>query len=369
MASEKEVLLITGSSGLIGSAAAQRFAASYRVIGLDQEHPKDASPLAEYIYIDMTSDDSVQHALFDVRDRHGDRIASVIHLAAYYDFSGEPSPKYEQVTVRGTERLLCGLQNFQVEQFVFSSSMLVYAPCQPGQRIDEDWPLEPKWDYPKSKVKTEERIRAEHGNIPYVLLRIAGVYDDQCRSIPIAHQIQRLYEHRLTATVFPGDLSHGQAFLHVDDLVEALWQVVARRASLPTELVLLIGEPETLSYDDLQREIYRLLYGKGWVTREIPKPLAKAGVWLENAIPGEEPFIKPSMVDIADDHYALDITRARNLLGWEPRHSLRETLPKMIAFLKSDPAGFYKANKLGSPPQRQEAPGAGDSSPPPTRTG
>jgi hypothetical protein len=32
----------------------------------------------------------------------GQRIASVIHLAAYYDFSGEPSRPYEQITVRGT---------------------------------------------------------------------------------------------------------------------------------------------------------------------------------------------------------------------------------------------------------------------------
>ena len=41
-----------------------------------------------------------------VRERFGTRIASVIHLAAYYDFSGEPSEKYETITVQGTERLL-----------------------------------------------------------------------------------------------------------------------------------------------------------------------------------------------------------------------------------------------------------------------
>ena len=43
------------------------------------------------------------------------------------------------------------------------------------------------------------------------------------------------------------------------------------------------------------------------------------------------------MVDIADDHYAVDITRARKLLGWEPQHSLRDTLPKIITALKADP--------------------------------
>ena len=58
---------------------------------------------------------------------HGTRIASVIHLAAYYDLSGEPSPLYEQIIVGGTERLLEQLRQFQVEQFVFSSTMLVHA--------------------------------------------------------------------------------------------------------------------------------------------------------------------------------------------------------------------------------------------------
>jgi len=126
--------------------------------------------------------------------------------AAYYDFSGEPSDKYEQITVRGTERLLNGLADFRVEQFVFSSTMLVHAPCQPGQRINEDWPLEPKWDYPASKLRTEELILDQHGSMPVVVLRIAGVYDDACHSIPLAHQIQRIYEHKLTSRVFPGDI-------------------------------------------------------------------------------------------------------------------------------------------------------------------
>ena len=43
------------------------------------------------------------------------------------------------------------------------------------------------------------------------------------------------------------------------------------------------------------------------------------------------------MVDMADDHYALDIRRARDLLGWEPRHRLKDELPRLVAALKDDP--------------------------------
>jgi nucleoside-diphosphate-sugar epimerase len=355
MRSPKETVLVTGSSGLIGSAVVKRLAGQYSVVGFDLKGPPHPPESAERVDMDMSSDTSVHAGLRQVRERHGDRIASVIHLAAYYDFSGEPSPQYEEITVKGTGRLIRGLQSFHLEQFIFSSTMLVHKPCEPGQRINEDWPLEPKWDYPQSKVKTEELIRAEHGNIPYVLLRIAGVYDDTGHSIPIANQIQRIYERWLTSHVYPGDTSRGQAFVHLDDLVEAFRLLVERRAKLPRELPLLLGEPETVSYEELQRTLGRLIHGEEWETREIPKALAKTGAWLQDHMPlVEEPFIKPFMIDLADDHFALDISRARKLLGWEPKHSLRMTLPKMVAALKADPLGWYKANKLKASSELKE---------------
>jgi len=345
----KDVIIVTGSSGLIGSALANRLGSAFTVIGFDREGPPYPPPSADCVAVDVTSDESVQHALAGVRERYGPKIASVVHLAAYYSFSGEPSPKYEEVTVRGTERLLRELQAFQVEQFVFSGTVLAYAPCQPGQRIDEDWPLEPGWAYPQSKVETEQVIDAEHGPIPYVLLRIAGVYDDQCHSIPLAHQIQRIYERKLVSQVFPGSTAHGQPFVHLDDLLDAIVLAVERRRALPDKLALLIGEPETLSYDELQHSFGRLIHGEDWETREIPKMVAKTGAWLQDAIPGEDPFIKPWMIDRADDHYALDISRARDLLDWQPRHSLREALPVMVEQLKADPLAWYRMNKLDPP--------------------
>jgi len=363
MNSQQPVVLITGSSGLIGYATACRFVRDYDVMGFDRVGPPHPPPETEYVLdCDVTSDDSVRHALAEVRRLRGDRIASVIHLAAYYDFSGEPSSLYDEVTVRGTQRLLRALQDFQVEQFIFSSTMLVHAPCEPGERINEDWPLEPKWDYPQSKVETERLICAERGEIPVVMLRISGVYNDFCHSIPLAHQMQRIHERQITGKVFPGDITHGQSFLHLDDLVDALQLTVVRRAQLPPETVILLGEPETLSYDELQREFGRLIHGPEteWETHQIPKTLAKTGAWFQDlapveAVTGAEPFIKPWMIDLADEHYALDISRARQLLGWEPKHSLRATLPKMAAALQADPLDWYRKNNLEAPSWVEES--------------
>jgi len=58
---------------------------------------------------------------------------------------------------------------------------------------------------------------------------------------------------------------------------------------------------------------------------------------------------KPWMIDLADDHFALDIGQARRMLGWEPKRSLRDTLLRMVSALKSNPIVFYKKNQLELP--------------------
>ena len=350
----------------IGDAVMRRFAGRFpTVVGFDRKAPTPPPPGCVYIPVEITSDDSVREGLTTIRDHHGAHVAAVVHLAAYYDFFGAPSPLYEEITVRGTGRLLRGLRElgFTVEQFTFSSTMLVHQSAEPGQFITEDWPLEPTWAYPKSKVRTEQLIRAERGDIPAVLLRIAGVYDDLCHSIPLANQTQRIYERDFTSRLYSGSTAHGSSFLHMDDLVDAIERTVERRAALPAEVPILLGEPEVLSYDELQHTIARLIYDEEWETIEIPGPLApaaKVGAWVLDHVPGQEAFIKPWMIDRANDHYALDISRARSLLGWEPRRSLRETLPKMIAALQADPLGWYRENDLEPPSGlRQRATDAG----------
>jgi nucleoside-diphosphate-sugar epimerase len=355
----QHTVVITGSSGLIGTRLINRAPPGFSLVGFDNHGPPEPPVEAECVPVDMTSERSVRRALQRLRYAYGDRIASVVHLAAYYDFSGQESDLYDRLTVGGTERLLRFLREdgFDVGQLVFSSTMLVHPPCEPGQKINEDWPLEPSWLYPQSKVKAERAIEEHRGGIPAVILRIAGVYNDGCHSIPLAHQIQRIYERRLTAHVFPGDTSRGQSFVHLDDVVDAIWLAVQKRAALPERLPLLIGEPETISYDELQRSLARLIHGEeDWETRRIPEPVAELGAWIQDHIPfGEEPFIKPWMIGHADDHYELDITRARKALGWEPRRTLRGTLAAMVSGLKADPERWYRENKLEKAGQKQPA--------------
>ncbi len=348
MKHQDDIVLVTGSNGRIGSTVMRRLRRRFdNVVGLDRKAPAPPPPDCVAIPVDITSDESMREGLRVLRAHHGARIATVVHLAAYYDFLGKPSPLYEQVTVEGTRRLLRGLQDgFEVGQFIFASTMLVHRPGEPGLFITEESPLGPTWAYPESKARTEEVIRTERGKIPTVILRLAGVYDDDCHSPPLANQIQRIYERQLSGHLYSGETSHGQSFLHMDDVVDAIELAVERRTALPAESVALIGEPETLSYDELQHSFARLIHGESWETHNVPGPIAKTGAWLQDLIPGQDSFIKPWMIDRANDHYALDITRARKLLDWIPQHSLRTTLPKMVAALKADPIGWYREQGL-----------------------
>lgn len=347
-----DVVLVTGSTGLIGNALSDRLGKRFEVL----RTARSPNPLAT-IPLDVSDPNSIKTALAAIKRDHGSRLAAVVHLAAYYDFSGQPSPLYERVTVQGTHHLLQALQAFEVEQFLFASTMLVHAPSRFGHRIREDSPLAPAWAYPESKLETEAVIKAAHGRIPAVVLRVAGVYDDWCHSIPLAQQIRRIYDRDVTGHLFPGDMHHGQSFVHLDDTVAAIAAAIDQRGRLPEETTLLIGENETVSYGQLQDQIGHLIHGREWVTYEIPKTVAKVGAWLQDVMPlGPEPFVRPWMVDLADDAYCVDTSLATETLGWRPEHALASTLPVMIRHLLDEPERWFRENDLDLPKVPREKP-------------
>src|SRR5262245_66284350 len=86
-ASPKETIIVTGGSGLIGAAATDRLAKFYNVVVFDVKKPPPLPSNAEWVEVDLTSDQSVERGLDHVRHHYGDHIASIIHLADYYDFA------------------------------------------------------------------------------------------------------------------------------------------------------------------------------------------------------------------------------------------------------------------------------------------
>jgi nucleoside-diphosphate-sugar epimerase len=345
---KREFVVITGSNGLIGAALMKRLSPYFEVIGCDVGKPCcRRTNGTESVFLNLNSEESTCHAIKYIREVHATQIASVIHLAACDDFSEKECRDYELTNIQGTTRLLAELRHLAVEQIIHSSTMLVQAPCNPGERINEPSPTKPQWMHPRSSLQTENAMRGHHGSTPLVTLRIAGVYDDYCHSIPLAHQIQRIYERQFFGHLFPGRPLHSQAFIHLDDLVDVILRLVQCRNKMPAELTQMAGEPETLTYREIRQELGRLFFGNKWKTFSIPKTLANVGMWARHSVFGhDDPFLRPGMLDRVEVQHAIDTARAQRLLGWAPKQSLRETLKKMVSALEADPARWYREHGL-----------------------
>ena len=353
---EKPLVIITGAAGSIGSELAKQLSDDFRVVGLDVEGKDAPCPLFAF---DLTDAQSVRSALEAVRADYGNVIAAVVHLAAFFDFSGDDSPLYKSVNVDGTRHLLKALQDFEVGRFIYSSTMLVHRPGSPGERIDEDTPIDPGWAYPASKAQAEEAIMEARGDIPTLILRLAGLYDE-AKAVPtLSHQIARIHGRGFKSHLHSGDPDAGQSFIHKDDMMRLFRVAIDRRDDLPQSVAILAGEEEAVSFRRLQDRIGQLVHGEEtWQTLTLPAPIAKLGAKVElmsePVVPddfdqGEKPFLRPFMIDLARDHYALDISRARELLNWSPQHFILDTLPAMIENLKQDPVGWYKTNGVVTP--------------------
>lgn len=97
----RPVVIVTGSAGLLGRPTCQRLAErGYEVFGFDRvglPEPPSHLELVHDIECDVTDCNTVRGAVAEISKRRGNQIASVVHMAAYYDFSGEDSPLYKKV--------------------------------------------------------------------------------------------------------------------------------------------------------------------------------------------------------------------------------------------------------------------------------
>lgn len=345
---EKKVVIVTGSSGRIGTRVIQRLSDQYQKVAMDFVGATSEHPEVEFVFVDLGSDHSVTCAFDRVKKAYGGNIASIIHLAAFYSFTGKDLQMYEKITVQGTRRLLDEAKKCNVEQFLFTSTMLVHEPSERGVIQDENSPIKGKWHYPASKVRTEKLIHEHRGDVPCVVLRIGGCYDETCNCVPISQHISRIYEKQFASFVFPGDSGHGVPYTHFDDLVDMILTIIEKRKELPKECTFLCVEEDSVTYRDLQTSIGHLVHGKKkWPMIWIPKFVAKVGAAILDAIPfGPPPFIKPWMVDLADDNYEFTMDHAKKVLGWSPKRSLRETLPTIVEDMKKDPISWYKRHGI-----------------------
>jgi len=216
----------------------------------------------------------------------------------------------------GTHNAL-GLAKWKRARFLLASTSEVYGDPTVHPQPETYWgnvnPIGPRGVYDEAKRYAEALTMAYHRQqgVDTCIVRIFNTYGMRMRphdgrAIPTFVR-QALANEPLT--VF-GDGSQTRSFCYVDDLVRGLVLLARSGEHLPVN----IGNPQELSLLELAQTVIRVTGSKSEIVFE--------------ALPVDDPQVRQP-----------DITRARQLLGWEPKVGLDEGLRRMLGPLATPPYG------------------------------
>jgi len=301
--------LITGGAGFIGANLANRLAADgHHVRVLDDLSAGDSRRL----------DERVLFTRGDVKDRPKlwtllQGIECVFHLAARVALAESVlyPREYNDVNVGGTVSVLEAMRDVGVKRVVLASSATVYGE-QHEQPLHEDMRPHPQVPYAVTKIAAEYylfTLGALYG-IETVALRIFNAYG-RWQALPPSYPpvIPQFMKQALSrgSLVILGDGRQQRDFVYIDDVVDAL--LSAATTSGVDRQIINVGSGQAVSINDLARLVLRITNRKANL---ISNEQQSGGIRLMVA----------------------DLTRARSLLGYEPRVDLESGLRLL---LKADP--------------------------------
>lgn len=314
-------VLVTGATGFIGQHVARTLLGvpGLRVRGLVRSRERVVEvfghdpPGLELVVGDLTAPESLRGLCADV-----DVVVHAGSAVAYALSASDPSIIFERVNVEGTASLALEAARAGVRRFVLVSS--TGAMGTPSERIvDETTPCRPTTAYARSKLAAEERllqVRRETG-LEVVMVRPCLVAGEGKRG----GELLKLFRlcRRGVFPVVGGGLEVEKPLVDVGDVVQALLRAVLRGRPGDAYLVH-SGGGHTLG------EILRAageLVGKPrpWLT--IPLPVARASAHVTTPVfrlLGRRPPLTPERLDLFLADRSIVIRKAREELGYEPRH-------------------------------------------------
>jgi dTDP-glucose 4,6-dehydratase len=307
----KKRVLITGAAGFLGSHLCDRFIAEgFHVIGMDNlltgniKNIEHLFSLAEFEYYhhDVTK---FVHVSGDL-----DYILHFASPASPIDYLKMPIQTLK-VGSLGTHHLL-GLAKEKKARILVASTSEVYGDPTIHPQPEEYWgnvnPVGPRGVYDEAKRFMESITMAYHNfhGVETRIVRIFNTYGPRMR-LNDGRAIPAFMSQALTGqdlTVF-GDGSQTRSFCYVSDLVDGIYRLLFSDYHLPVN----IGNPAEITLKEFAEEIISLTGSKQQI---IYKPL-----------PTDDPKQRRP-----------DITKAKQILGWEPKVSRKEGLKVTYEYFK-----------------------------------
>ena len=309
--SEKKRVLVTGGAGFVGSHLCERFLSDgFAVICMDNLITGDLG--------------NIEHLMGDPEFsfEHQD-VTNYIHVSGSLDFimhfASPASPiDYLELPIQtmkvgslGTHKAL-GLAREKGATFLLASTSEVYGDPLVHPQTEDYWgnvnPVGPRGCYDEAKRFAEAITMAYHRyhQVSTRIVRIFNTYGPRMRlndgRVLPAFMSQALRGEDLT--VF-GDGSQTRSFCYVDDLVEGLVRLLHSDESDPTN----IGNPNEMTIRQFGEAILELTGSK---SKFVEKPL-----------PEDDPKVRQP-----------DISKAKALLGWEPKVSLDDGLRRTCEYFR-----------------------------------
>lgn len=305
-------ILITGAAGFLGSHLCDRFIKEgFQVIGMDNlltgslDNIKHLFPLKEFEYY------------------HHD-VSKFVHVPGELDyilhFASPASPiDYLKMPIQtlkvgalGTHNLL-GLALAKKARILVASTSEVYGDPLVHPQTEEYWgnvnPVGPRGVYDEAKRFLEAITMAYHNahQVETRIIRIFNTYGPRMR-VNDGRVLPAFFSQAIRGeglTVF-GDGSQTRSFCYVDDLVEGIYRLLMSDYAQPVN----IGNPDEISIKEFGEEVLAL----------VNNPAAKL---IYKELPVDDPKVRRP-----------DITKARDILGWEPKISRAEGLKRTFEYFK-----------------------------------
>jgi nucleoside-diphosphate-sugar epimerase len=283
-------IVITGSSGYLGSALCVDLAGDHRVVGVDRRHPshalRQAAPRAAWENLDISDAEAVSDAFQRIAQAHG-QIDFVIHFAAYYHYGRRWRREYDIHNIHGTRNVIEAACRAGTGRIIFAASIASLLPPAPGETLTEDACDMADFPYCKSKAAGERLCAERHEELPAVVMRIGGVFSDWCE-LPPLYSLIRLWNRRgPIGRCIPGVGKTGFPYIHRDELVRFVRRLIEKNDTLGRHEVLFASEDGCTCHEDLFRPIRRL--GGQSISAgpiHVPPPLAVLFLYLKLAANG-----------------------------------------------------------------------------------
>ncbi|MGD0794310.1 MAG: SDR family NAD(P)-dependent oxidoreductase [Dehalococcoidales bacterium] len=299
------VVFVTGVSGFIGSHLARRLVAEgAKVHGLVRKSSnlwriQDFRDQIEFHYADLRDFESVKKAVQDISPQ------KIFHLSAYVDVDRSPALMAEmvEVNVKGTLNLLQALGGIPYDCFVNTGASEEYGDNPvPFRESQMPNPVSP---YSASKVATTMFCQMLHKTqgLPIVTLRPFLTYGPRQESRML---IPSLIQQTLRSEAF--EMTGGEQtreFNYIDDIVDGFVRASVTPGAIGE--IINIGNGLEHKVKDVVEAVLSLMNSS-----------VKPKIGALNYRPGEA------------WHFYCDNTKARRILGWEPRVNLGDGLKKTI---------------------------------------